>query len=64
MFSRLEQLTFKPVVALLGDLVQESEGRPVVVRPMVVRHSAAKVAFRVIRCSLRRVYDVVLVAVL
>ena len=53
---------FEPVVALLGDLVEEGEGWSVVVRPMVIGHAATKVALTIVGGPLRSVQYVVLVS--
>ena len=55
-------LTLEPIVAFLSDLVQEGEGRPVMVRPMVVGYTSAEISVTVIRGALRSIYDVVLFA--
>lgn len=41
-------LTFEPVVCEFGDTEQEDEGRSVVVGPVEVRHSVAKVLLLVV----------------
>ena len=45
-------LTLEPFVAFFSDLIQEGEGRPVMVRPMVVGHASAKISIAVIRGAL------------
>ena len=53
---------FEPVVALLGDLEEEGEGWSVVVWPMVIGHTASKVALTIIGGPLGSVQYVVLVS--
>ena len=57
-------LTFEPSVAFLGDLIKEGEWWSMVIRPMIVRDAAAKVLVCVVSGTLRRVNDVVFVAML
>ena len=54
-------LTLQPSVALLSDLKKEDERRSVVVWPVVVGHSTAKVPICVICRTLWCVYNVVLI---
>lgn len=60
--SEEAQLTFEPGVALSCDLIEEGEGRPVVVRPVVIGDSASKVASGIVSGTLRCINDVVLVS--
>mmetsp|Transcript_13354 Transcript_13354/g.16905 ORF Transcript_13354/g.16905 Transcript_13354/m.16905 type:complete len:312 (-) Transcript_13354:178-1113(-) len=53
---------FQPVVALASYLIEEGEGRAMVVRPVVVSHPPTEVPLRVVGRSLRSVDYVVLVA--
>ena len=55
-------ISFEPVVALFGYLVEEGEGWSVVVRPMVIGHAATKISLSIISGSLRGVEYVVLVS--
>jgi hypothetical protein len=48
---------FEEVVTLVGDLIKEQKGRPVVVRPVVTGHSAAEVSLCVVGSPLRCVDD-------
>ena len=57
------RVSLEVVVALLSDLIKEGKGRTMVIRPVVVGHSAPKVALCVVSCSLACVDDVVFVAV-
>ena len=56
------RISFQPVVALFGYLVEEGEGWSVVVWPMVISHAATKVSLRIISGSLRSILYPILVS--
>ena len=57
------RVSFKPVVSLFCDFVEEIEGGSMVIRPVILGSSSPKVSFFVVGGSLRCVNDIVLVSV-